>query len=94
MSEGSASDIPLSGISSKEEKSAFTEELSGNSGVLIEAEQDENDEFVVSDLEEEEKVASEDKDSPGFEESSEDTSSHSVSTDQRTTTSITGLLDR
>eukprot|EP00978_Attheya_sp_CCMP212_P020575 scaffold59082_cov35-Attheya_sp.AAC.1 len=94
MSEGSASDIPLSRISSKKEKSAFTEELSGNSRVLIEAEQDENDEFVVSDLEEEEKVASEDKDSPGFEESSEDTSSHLVSTDQRTETSITGLLNR
>eukprot|EP00978_Attheya_sp_CCMP212_P044061 scaffold299166_cov38-Attheya_sp.AAC.1 len=67
-----------SGISSEEEKSAFTEELSGNSGILIEAEQDKNDENVVSDLlEEEEKVASEDEDSPGFEESSEDTSSHS-----------------
>ena len=53
MSKGSASDIPLSGISSKEMKSALAEELSGNSGVLIEAEQDENDELVVSDLEEE-----------------------------------------
>eukprot|EP00978_Attheya_sp_CCMP212_P014988 scaffold38493_cov31-Attheya_sp.AAC.1 len=94
MSEGSASDIPQSGISSEEEKSAFTEELSRNSGVLIEAEQDEHNDLVVSDLEEEGKVASEDKDFPGFEESSEDTSSHSVSTDQRTETSITGLVDR
>ena len=42
MSEGSATDIPLSGIPSEEEKSALTEELSGNSGVLIEAEQEGN----------------------------------------------------
>eukprot|EP00978_Attheya_sp_CCMP212_P000734 scaffold1453_cov45-Attheya_sp.AAC.7 len=93
MSEGSVSDIPLSGISSEEEKSAFTEELSRNSGVLIEAEQDKNDELVVSDLEEEGKVESEHEDFPGFEESSEDTLLHLVYTDQQTETSITGLLD-
>eukprot|EP00978_Attheya_sp_CCMP212_P010132 scaffold24312_cov36-Attheya_sp.AAC.1 len=89
MSKGSVSDIPLSGISSEEEKSAFTEELSRNSGVLIDAEQDKNDELVVSDLEEEGKVESEHEDFPGFEESSEDTLSHLVYTDQRTETSIT-----
>eukprot|EP00978_Attheya_sp_CCMP212_P029212 scaffold103168_cov71-Attheya_sp.AAC.3 len=70
MSNGSASDIPESRISSEKEQSVLIGDLNRSSGVLIEAEQGESDDLVVSTLEEEGKVVEtdeEDEDFAGFE---------------------------
>eukprot|EP00978_Attheya_sp_CCMP212_P034795 scaffold147851_cov35-Attheya_sp.AAC.1 len=75
MSNGSVSvsDIPDRGISSEEEKSELIGDRSRSSGVLIEAEQGENDDLVVSSLEEEEEkvVETDDEDFAGSESSEE-----------------------
>eukprot|EP00978_Attheya_sp_CCMP212_P035351 scaffold153310_cov41-Attheya_sp.AAC.1 len=94
MSDGSVSDIPDRGISSEEEKSELIGDQSRSSGILIEAEQGENDDLVVSSLEEEEEkvVETDDEDFSGSE-SSEESQSNSNSTFQGTQTSITDLLN-
>jgi ribosomal protein L15 len=94
MSDGSESDIPDRGVSSEEEKSELIGDQSRSSGVLIEAEQGENDDLVVSSIEgEEEKVVeSDDEDFTGSE-SSEESQSNPNSTFEGTQTSIEEFLE-